>query len=90
MKAIVSTPKPVGFTPVSITLTFESQKELDAFGVVHNFTAIHDSFTILAGKKVDYTIRDVIAATVTDAGGNIHAGINEFGRLLRGHGSMQR
>ena len=90
MKATVSNSKPVGFVPVSITLTFESQRELDAFGAIHNFTAISDSFAILSGKKIDYTERCSISVAVEKAGGNIHSGIGRLGDLIRGHAGIKK
>jgi len=38
-------PEPAGFKPVAVTLTFESQAELDFFGKLLNFSPLYDIAT---------------------------------------------
>ena len=45
MKTIAEVPKKE-FTPVSLTITFESQKELDDFGSLCNLTCITDNLVM--------------------------------------------
>lgn len=40
------------FQPVSITLNFETQKELDAFGSLMNYTKVTDALATFAGHDL--------------------------------------
>lgn len=69
MKTSIST-KPAGFAPVSITITFETQKELDAFGSAMNTVCIAHAIGKLSG--LEYVILDKLARPLEELGANIH------------------
>jgi len=75
MKAETSDPKP-GFKPVSLTLTFESQLELDVFYQTFNYSPITETQCKLIGiepyskETIDSVIRDALKLNFND--GDIH------------------
>lgn len=62
MKTIIAE---IGFKPVSVTLVFETQKELDAFGSLCNCVPILSAISSLNGRLPD-------ANALTKIGANIH------------------
>jgi len=53
------------FSPVSITLVFESQRELDIIGSIFNTSCVSDSIREMGGTVPDTNL-------FVEAGGNIH------------------
>jgi hypothetical protein len=52
------------FQPVKLTITFESQKELDAFGVLCNTCLITETMNRIGGDLPDYTVMEDLGANV--------------------------
>jgi hypothetical protein len=61
------TPVENAFRPVSITLTFETQNELDAFGALFNYAPVCEAVEELTSGRMD---TDVIRGAVVRAGGS--------------------
>ena len=53
MKSSINKQEKRAFIPRSITLTFETQEELDAFGKLFNSTAITDALEEFSGVPID-------------------------------------
>jgi len=67
MKAEIT--KPPTYSPVSITLTFNTQDELDAFGALFNFSPVIDGLVgVIENGEVN---DDNIRRTVEQAGGSV-------------------
>lgn len=54
------------FHPVSITITFETQKELDVFGTMCNCAPIHDTVANLGGKLPDYDTLSKVGSDINN------------------------
>ena len=76
MKVIASHQEKV-FHPVSITITFESQKELDDFGCLCNLTPIMDTI-----KVPDYSFLKTLGA-------DIDTRLDEILREIKNHPAMK-
>lgn len=66
MKAFPESPTEVGFTPVNVTIKFETQEELDAFGSLFNVTAVVRPLERVAPTFKQHLIRNA----VENVGGN--------------------
>ena len=80
MKINITTAPPKGFKPVTLTLTFETQEELDAYGTMMNFCPIGDGLRAMGGKPVDYQ-------ALKDVGAHIHR-TADFEKGMMGNGYM--
>jgi hypothetical protein len=65
------TPASTEFNPVSVTITFETQAELDAFGRFTNCAPILDTFRKLGGDLPKYTEMRYLGADINDTEGLI-------------------
>ena len=54
-----TSPEPA-FNPVTINLTFESQRELDTFGSLFNFTAVADALREVGGLRPNAIAQEVV------------------------------
>ncbi len=72
----VTTIKPE-FTPVSITITFESREELDDFGCLCNSLPIVDNVMLPSYLEIE------------KLGANIDTGINDLLRKIKNHPAMK-
>lgn len=66
-----------GFNPVSLTITFESQKELDDFGCLCNLTAITDTI-----KVPCYSFLETLGA-------DVDSGADNLMKKIKNHPSMK-
>jgi hypothetical protein len=79
MKAKITTePKPA-FKPVTIEITFETKKQLDAFGTMCNYSPVCDAIESLCGDDFN-SLRNALEA----AGAKIDNTV-EFGKLVEAH-----
>ena len=63
MKATSETPPAPKFNPVKISITFESQQELDTFGALFNYSPVCDLFdNEINGNWPGGIIRDAVTA----------------------------
>jgi hypothetical protein len=72
------TPTITGFKPVSITLTFETQNELDAFGALFNYAPVCEALEHLTEHRID---DDRIRRTVEKAEGScirLHSALDKL------------
>jgi len=69
MKTNITT-TPAAFAPVSITITLETKKELDAFAAAMNTSCITESVEKL-GEMPRYTLSNQIAEPLRKLGANI-------------------
>ena len=53
MKITVTKPE-IKFSPVSVTFTFETQQELDAFAILFNCAPVCDTLRSFAGHNIEY------------------------------------
>jgi hypothetical protein len=60
------TPASTKFNPVSVTMTFESQEELDAFGRLTNCAPILTTVRSLGGELPEYTEMRDLGANIND------------------------
>ena len=79
MKVTLPPPAQKAFTPVTMTFTFESQKELDAFGSVFNLSPIANAFENAGGVSGSDIYRKVI-----EAGGDVSKYISDYSDFLQG------
>jgi len=67
------------FEPVALTLTFESQKEINVFFETHNISGITDAqrevLGCKSGNSIDYKVRDALSSYVNRQS-------NTYGKLL--------
>lgn len=53
------------FNPVSVTLTFETQEELDAFGALSNSSVIREALNDIGGEQPSYHIFEAAGASLS-------------------------
>jgi hypothetical protein len=75
------TKAPEVFKPVSITITFETQRELDAFATAMNHPAVAGTIEEMAGLE-EYTLLNKITKTLADAGADIDSKFKEFSESI--------
>ena len=82
MKTIIQKLEKPEFKPVTISLVFETQKELDAFGVLCNTALISDTIQKIGGKLPEYYEMEEAGANVDDT--------DELHNLIKNHWSMKQ
>lgn len=80
MKAAVTTTKP-DFKPVQLTITFESQRELDAFATAMNHPAVTDTIEEMAGLE-ECTLLNKITEPLIGAGADSDSRFEEFSESI--------
>lgn len=71
-----------GFQPVTLTIVFETQKELDTFGTVMNYSPIHDVICELNGTPKYSNNAPSIAGRLQEAGAEIHLRIRDVENFM--------
>jgi hypothetical protein len=83
----ITTQKTKEFAPVRLTITFETQKELDAFGTLMNCTVIADTLEKMGGIKHASGVG--LNYAVESLGGEVSKDISEAYSLIKHHPSMK-
>jgi len=78
MKSNIIRPPVPAFKPIHFELVFESQTELDAFGILFNHAPVMDALERTAGIKLPPLHEDL-----ESAGANVNHGITKFSEYLR-------
>jgi hypothetical protein len=76
------TKAPEVFKPVSIEITFETQRELDAFGSLMNHARIGKAVENL-GRMEQWTILEKIAKPLHELGADIGGGVDAIDDFLK-------